>query len=225
MQQTPSLDRAQGGLGIGLTIVRSLMDLHGGSVSAQSDGPNLGSEFVLRLPATSGASLRDGMLPVPARGQAPSRSVRVLIVDDNPDAALLLADVLGTLGHSTVVSYDGPSALAVAPSFDPELALLDIGLPVMDGYELARRLRDTRDPSAIRLVAITGYGQESDRARSRAAGFDVHMVKPVDLVALSAVVARLAAEPRGERPGVHRRGPSRALRGLSSPPPCGQAAR
>ena len=193
VQHTPTLDRARGGLGIGLTVVRSLVELHGGSVSAHSAGPGKGSEFVLRLPRASDASTaREASPAAPDRQRKRARQgLRVLVVDDNPDAASLLAEALDMHGYRTLVAHDGPSALAAAPSFEPELALLDIGLPVMDGYELARRLRDLRAPAPIRLVAITGYGQESDRALSRKAGFDAHMVKPVDLDALLAVLARL----------------------------------
>ncbi len=185
-QQGPQqLDRAQGGLGLGLAIVRSLVALHGGTVTAHSEGANRGSELVVRLPATAA--------PVPASApEALSHSPaarRVLVVDDNHDAATLLADALGLLGYATHVAHDGEEAMRAAAMFAPELALLDLGLPTIDGYELGRRLRVLlRVP---KLIAVTGYGQEADRARTREAGFDAHLVKPVDLATLQATLSEV----------------------------------
>jgi signal transduction histidine kinase/ActR/RegA family two-component response regulator len=182
VQGQRGLDRAEGGLGLGLAIVRSLVEMHGGQVSARSEGPGKGSEFIVRLPwveAAAGDPARD-----PAGTADGDRAVvpkRVLIVDDNRDAAVVLEEALGELGHVTRSAFDAPSALCVARDFGPDVALLDIGLPVMDGYELARRLRDLPGMSGIRLVAVTGYGQDADRARSRDAGFYEHLVKPIDL--------------------------------------------
>ncbi|MGE5183093.1 MAG: ATP-binding protein [Acidobacteriota bacterium] len=182
-QQGPQqLDRAQGGLGLGLAIVKSLVTLHGGTVSAHSDGANRGSELVVRLPA----STAPGPAAQPEALARDHTSRRVLVVDDNHDAAALLAEALAVLGYATHVAHDGEEAMRVAASFAPELALLDLGLPTIDGYELARRMRVLlRVP---KLIAITGYGQEADRARSRAAGFDAHLVKPVDLATLQATL-------------------------------------
>ena len=183
--------RAEGGLGLGLAIVRSLVGLHGGRVWAESEGPGTGSRFVVELPACEETALDE-----PAGGasgpEAGHQSLRVLVVDDNEDAAGLLAQVLEALGYSTRTAPDGPTALEVAAAFDPEVALLDIGLPVMDGYELAGRLRASRPGRPLRLIAVTGYGQESDRARSRDAGFEAHLVKPVDLAALRRVMEQPA---------------------------------
>lgn len=187
-QGRQSLDRSQGGLGLGLAIVRSLVAMHGGSVSVKSAGRGLGSEFTLRLPS---ASAEVATAEEAATNPAPvPEGHRILVVDDNEDAAELLALSLSESGYVTRVAHDGPAALRVAEDFAPEVALLDIGLPVMDGYELARRLRAPGTPP-IRLIAITGYGQESDRAASRKAGFDAHLVKPVNPGDLEAIVQRM----------------------------------
>jgi signal transduction histidine kinase/CheY-like chemotaxis protein len=193
VQAAGSIDRSNGGLGIGLTVVRSLVELHGGTVSAESKGIGHGSEFVIRLPrATSVEAKRAPVAEAPLpRKTAGARSRRVLLVDDNPDIAHALAQILEALGCVTRVAYDGPSAISAAASFEPELALLDIGLPVMDGYELARRLRRMAATSTTRLVAVTGYGQLSDRQRSHEAGFDEHIVKPFALDTIQEILARL----------------------------------
>jgi signal transduction histidine kinase/CheY-like chemotaxis protein len=192
-QDQQAIDRAQGGLGLGLAIVRSLVSLHGGSVSAHSDGRGRGSEFVVRLPHLTVAmdSSHQGTATVPP--QEPS-GVRVLIVDDNEDAALLLSEALTQAGHRTEIAHDGPAALQVAPRFRPDVALLDIGLPVMDGFELARQIRAQPELASTRLIAVTGYGQEHDRRRTQAAGFDAHLVKPVDVDQLSDLVVKLAGD-------------------------------
>jgi CheY-like chemotaxis protein len=191
MQARPGRDPARGGLGIGLSIVRNLVALHGGTVTASSDGPGRGSEFVVELPLASAS-----IAPRPtAAGSRPAlRAVarRVLIVDDNRDAADSLSEGLTACGHLTAVAYDGPAALKTAAAFQPEVVFLDIGLPVMDGYELARRLRTQIAPD-VPLVALTGYGLESDRDQARAAGFHHHLVKPIDLDTVEALVARLSA--------------------------------
>ncbi len=188
VQGQRTIERSEGGLGLGLAIVRSLVLLHGGTVEARSDGIGRGSEFAMRLPALRADSRvaivePAALLPATATG-APRR---VLIVDDNIDAAELLAASLEALGHLTRVAHDGPSALRAAEEFDPQVALLDIGLPVMDGYELARRIR----VDGLRLVALTGYGQDTDRERSSQAGFDEHLVKPVEIARLSDVIRQL----------------------------------
>ena len=191
VQERQAIDRAHGGLGLGLTIVRNLVERHGGSVSAHSDGRGHGSEFVVRLPRVEAASFRGAGLLLPAAAEithAPAGARRILVVDDNEDSAEMLAEALKARGYQTRVSFDAPAALLLAPDFCPDLAFLDIGLPVMDGYELARRLREVPGLERIRLVALTGYGQESDRRRTRAAGFQHHLVKPVDLQMVEAVV-------------------------------------
>jgi CheY-like chemotaxis protein len=159
--------------------------MHGGEIAAHSDGVGQGAEFVVTLPAARSVA---PPLPEPERPPRPT-GVRVLLVDDNTDAADLLAEVLRARGHRVEVAYDGVQALQVVRAFRPEVAVLDIGLPVMDGYELARQLRQA-GLDRCRLVALTGYGQEQDRERSRAAGFAAHLVKPVDPEALEVALDR-----------------------------------
>jgi PAS domain S-box-containing protein len=198
-QAPQALDRAQGGLGIGLAIARAIVELHGGSISASSSGPGTGSTFRVRLRAVDGPS-GPGAAEVEAPPEpASSVATRVLIVDDNADALDLLASALPLLGYEAVTAADGPAALALASETHPSIALLDIGLPVMDGYELARRLRAIDDSKALKLVAITGYGSPTDRVRAFEAGFDEHLVKPVSLEVLEDVIERLV--PRTARWG------------------------
>ena len=193
VQQPQTLDRSRGGLGLGLAIVKSLVEKHDGSVRVTSAGLGLGSEFVVELPwdpdaQTPRAEPREGIAQRPAA----ARRRRILVVDDNEDAAAMLQHALENLGHLVEVANDGPSALSVCGAFDPDVALLDIGLPVMDGYELAQRLRDLLIDSgrvpALRLLAVTGYGQETDRERSARAGFHEHLVKPIDLGRLARAI-------------------------------------
>ncbi len=181
-QGEQSIERASGGLGLGLAIVRSLVHLHGGEVSARSEGAGRGSEFQVRLPAL--AALPRASAPPPAPKTPDGGAMRVLIVDDNADAAEMLSLFLGGLGYDARVAPDGPSALEIAPAFAPEVVLLDLGLPVMDGFEVARRLRGMRETRRSFIAAVTGYGQAEDRARTAAAGFDAHLTKPLDLDAL-----------------------------------------
>jgi signal transduction histidine kinase/CheY-like chemotaxis protein len=186
VQTDAAREQAQGGLGIGLTLVQRLVQLHGGRVEAESDGPGRGSVFTVRLPAP-----RDDA-PVRApetRSSAPPPPRRVLVVDDNVDAAQSLADALRDAGHVVWVENDGLSALACADAFQPDVALIDIGMPGIDGYEVARRLRATHPRTSLRLVALTGYGQEGDVRSARSAGFDVHLVKPADLERIAAALA------------------------------------
>ena len=198
VQERQAIDRAQGGLGLGLAIVRSLVNMHGGTASVSSGGRGAGSTFTVRLPAVAGKGERieAAQLARPRAKAAPVRNV--LVVDDNADAAETLALVLTQLGCETRVAYDGPSALAIVETFQPELALLDIGLPVMDGYELARRLRERPSTAKMRLVAVTGYGQKSDIELALGAGFDGHLVKPVDLARIEALLSRsVSGSPLG----------------------------
>ena len=194
-QERQPLDRAHGGLGLGLTIVRSLVALHGGTIEAHSGGPGQGSEFVMRFPRVTEESLRHVGT---AAGGGVARSAvrtgrRILVVDDNVDAARMTADALEAIGHDTQVAFDGPAAIEMADDFRPDVALLDLGLPLMDGYELAQLLRARAAGKGPLLVAVTGYGQASDHERTSAAGFDAHVVKPVDFTQLSDLLDRLLA--------------------------------
>ncbi len=173
--------RSEGGLGIGLPVVKTLCELHGGSVTAESPGVGQGSTFTVRLPA---ASPPQTLKPVTKNGVVATQEARVLVVDDNVDSAHGLERLLRRRGYTVDVAHDGPAALASAVAFPPAVVLLDIGLPGMDGYEVARRLRTTGGCMDAVLVALTGYGQEDDRMRARASGFDDHFVKPVDFNAL-----------------------------------------
>ncbi len=183
-QADESLARTRGGLGIGLTIVRRLVELHGGSVVARSEGRGHGTEIEIDLPALLEARVAP---PRQAPISGAKRHLRVLVVDDNEDARQTLADAVADGGHEVAVASDGRSAIAAAARVAPELVLLDIGLPDIDGYEVARRLRAAH-PAAT-LVAVTGYGQARDRERAIEAGFDAHLVKPIDLDAVTAVLA------------------------------------
>jgi CheY-like chemotaxis protein/two-component sensor histidine kinase len=180
MQADYSIERAQGGLGIGLTVVQTLVNMHGGSITAESPGKGQGCEFVVRLPRTSQV---DPATATPAsRDLDPPRPSqrRVLIVDDNVDAAQTLAAMLRLHQHDVQVAHDGPSALEFVAHDPPEIVLLDIGLPGMNGYEVARRIRQQVNLHPPLIVAVTGYGQIEDRRRSAEAGINLHLVKPID---------------------------------------------
>jgi CheY-like chemotaxis protein len=183
-----SIDRTAGGLGIGLALVKSLVDLHGGSVTARSEGLGFGSEFTVRLPAVEvTASPPSPVASEPPAG--PGKRVRkILIVEDNMDARDMLRTVLEIDGHTVSVAEDGLTGVETGVARRPEIALVDIGLPGIDGYEVARRLRQHLGDGVL-LVALTGYGQPEDRRQARAAGFDAHLTKPVDPDALVEVLA------------------------------------
>ena len=185
-QAERSVDRAQGGLGIGLSLVKTLVRLHGGAVEATSPGPGAGSEFIVRLPASQLAQC-DEAGDVNASVVAPSR--RILVVDDNVDAAETLRILLEMEGHQVRAANEGVKAIEIATAFSPEVALLDIGLPRMDGFELARRLHELPAMHDALFIALTGYGHPEDRERALAAGFDHHLTKPVDPARLSALIA------------------------------------
>ncbi|HEX4613438.1 MAG TPA: ATP-binding protein, partial [Urbifossiella sp.] len=188
-----SLDRAQGGLGIGLTLVRRLAELHGGTVTASSPGAGRGSEFVLRLPRAAEAPAPAA--PAPAAAD-PGGPLSVLVVDDNRDSADTLAALLALKGHAARTAYDGPGALRALETLRPDLILLDLGLPGMTGYEVARRVRGSPGLRGVAIAALTGWGQEEDRRRTKEAGFDYHLVKPADLDAVDEILAGLG-RPRG----------------------------
>jgi len=177
MQVDRSTRRSQGGLGIGLTLVRSLVGMHGGTVEAKSDGSGLGSEFTVRLPLLVNAPVSSGesrhIEPIPAR--------RILIVDDSRDGGESLAMLLRVLGAEVALAHSGRNALECVDTFRPDVVVLDIGMPGMDGYEVARRIRSNPENRHISLIALTGWGQEEDRKRSVAAGFNHHLVKPADI--------------------------------------------
>jgi len=178
VQASRTIDRAHGGLGIGLTLVQRLVTLHGGTVEARSHGLGHGAEFIVRLPI-----LRDApVLPSPPAAK-PSQGVsrKILVVDDNTDSARSLAVLQSRRGHETRTAFTGPDAIAVAAEFRPDVVLLDIGLPGMDGFEVARRLRGMPELSSLLLIAMSGYGRDEDRAEARRAGFDEYLVKPVEL--------------------------------------------
>jgi PAS domain S-box-containing protein len=194
-QADRTIDRSQGGLGIGLTLVRSLVALHQGSVEAHSGGLGSGSEFVIRIPLiASGREPEDEQSVQNVKSVAPVFSQRILVVDDNVDSATTMALMLKTMGHEAVVVYDGPAAIETAVRVSPTLILLDIGLPGMNGYVVAEQLRATPGLGNVLIAALTGYGDEQDRKRSREAGFDYHFVKPLGLPQLQSLLRTTRSE-------------------------------
>ncbi len=194
-QETPALERAQGGLGIGLSLVRGLVELHGGSVEARSEGPGEGSEFIIRLPVAC-----ESMQPTPTGlgGDAPAvkTSLRILVVDDNRDGARSLSMMLKLMGNETRIAYDGAEAVAVAREFRPDVILLDIGLPKMSGYDVCRHIRQEPWGKRVVVIAQTGWGQAEDRQKAETAGFDHHFVKPLDMAALTKLLTTVEPETR-----------------------------
>jgi len=191
-QLDTSLERSVSGLGIGLTLAKNLVELHGGTMEVYSAGTGQGSEFVVRLPALTEAPKPP--TPEPASSElktVPSR--RILVVDDNEDSAESLTILLSLAGHKTHTAYDGLEALEAAETFKPHIILLDIGLPKLNGYEVAHKIREQPWGQAMVLVALTGWGQEEDRRRSREAGFNHHLTKPVDPLELTSLIASVGA--------------------------------
>ena len=186
-----SLERSQGGLGIGLSLVKTLVEMHGGSVEARSEGHGLGSEFVVRLPVVVVASKQTASPVTDAERTGPASVFRILVVDDNQDSARTLARLLKLLGHEARTANDGGEAIEVAEDYRPELMLLDIGLPVLNGYDVARAIRERPWGRDVRIIALTGWGQEGDRRRSQEVGIDDHLVKPVDPTTLEQILAGL----------------------------------
>jgi PAS domain S-box-containing protein len=202
IQGTRSLDRSEGGLGIGLTLVRKLVEMHGGAIEARSDGPGQGSEFLIRLPVMNRGSLYEPEAPlvtVPGvagaaeSGPTEPLPLRVLVVDDNVDTVESLSILLEMAGHEVRSAHSGPDAIEAADDFSPHAVLLDIGLPGLSGYEVARRLRDNPRLAGAALFAVSGYGQDEDRHRSKEAGFDRHLLKPLDFAELQKLLATVAA--------------------------------
>ncbi len=190
MQVDTTIDRSRGGLGLGLALVKSLVDMHGGSVTAASAGVGQGSEFVIRL------SLRERTAAAPApRSTASRRQRRVVIIEDNVDAAETLREALELAGHQVAVAYDGREGIETIRRFEPDVVLCDIGLPSMNGYEVARALRSDKRTCSVYLVALTGYALPDDSAKAREAGFDVHAAKPLSPEALHDILD--AANPGG----------------------------
>jgi CheY-like chemotaxis protein len=185
MQVDRTLDRSQAGLGVGLTLAKRLVELHDGSIEAKSDGPGRGSEFVVRLPLAY-ARVADRDPSIPLRPEGPGR--RILLADDNVDFATSLGELLSARGHNVRIAHDGAEALREAEDFRPEVAFVDIGMPKVHGYEVARRMRAAPGTARTLLVAVTGWGQENDRRRAREAGFDRHLVKPVDPQEIEAIL-------------------------------------
>ena len=187
-QADHSLERSHAGLGVGLTLVRRIIDLHGGTVEARSDGLGRGAEFVVRLPALSRQRAGAGTQERKLGADGAETALRILVVDDNVDSAVTMAALLGMYGHDVRTAHDGVQALEEARRFAPDVVILDIGLPKMNGYTVACRIRERTDALQPLLIAVTGWGQEEDRLRSKAAGFDHHLVKPVDPTALIALL-------------------------------------
>jgi CheY-like chemotaxis protein len=187
------LDRAGGGLGVGLAVVKGLMEMHGGEVRAASEGVGKGTEITLLLPLEEGAPAAGPVEVRPAAEPAAGGARRILVVEDNPDAAATLRDFLELSGHEVELASSGAAGVQAARQFHPEIVLCDLGLPGMDGYEVAAALRRDPDTASARLIAVTGYGRDEDRRRSREAGFDLHLTKPVDPVQLRRL---LQAEPQ-----------------------------
>ncbi|HEX4994805.1 MAG TPA: CHASE3 domain-containing protein [Methylomirabilota bacterium] len=190
IQADRSLERKQGGLGLGLTLVRRLVEMHGGRVEAASAGPGLGSAFTIRLPRLAVAPTEPEAPVAPTEAAHPAGPARrILVVDDHQDSTDSLALLLRLRGHEVRTAHDGPSALAEIERDRPDVVFLDLGLPGMSGYDVARRVRTMNDPGPLRLVALTGYGTDGDREKAREAGFDVHLAKPVDPRAVDALLA------------------------------------
>lgn len=184
-----TLDRSEGGLGIGLTLVRRLVEMHGGKVAAHSDGIGRGSEFIVRLPRLSHTSSGGSATSASVEAATATRKKRILVVDDNRDSAESLAMLLRVMGHDVQTAHDGLEALAAADAYLPDLILLDIGLPGLNGYGVAEEVRSRSTLPEVKIVALTGYGSEEDLRLSAKAGFDAHLVKPVNLESLEQLLA------------------------------------
>jgi len=196
-QAKPALLRSQGGLGIGLSLVKGLVELHGGSIEARSDGPGRGSEFVVRLPVAAEPPAREPARPSHEE-QEPATKCRILIADDNHDSADSLAMLLTIMGNEVGTAYDGEQAVEAAEAIRPDVVLLDIGMPKLNGYDACRRIREQPWGKGMFLIALTGWGQEEDRRRTEEVGFNRHMVKPADPTVLMKLLADLSSEHGGQ---------------------------
>jgi CheY-like chemotaxis protein len=192
VQVDRSFEKTSGGLGIGLTLVRRLVEMHGGTIQARSAGTGTGSEFIVTLPAVVSPRSLGDQRSVRVRAVSTGNRRKILVADDNEDAAQCLAEALRLMGHDVQTVADGAAAVAIAEADGPEVVLLDLGMPRMDGYEAARRIR-SRFGQKVLIVAVSGWGQHEDQRRSREAGFDRHLVKPVDLSDVVALVEALPA--------------------------------
>jgi two-component system, sensor histidine kinase len=201
MQSADSLARSEGGLGIGLSLARTLTELHGGKIEAHSAGAGKGCEFVVQLPLATLAEREAAAQRPPAADGEPQRH-RVMIVDDSVDGAESMSVLLEMLGHEVRVVYEGKAALPTAQEFKPEVVILDIGLPDMSGYQVARALRAHPVSAGALLIALTGYGQQSDRQRTHEAGFDHHLVKPASLEDVERAIAVGSVAGAHRNPGV-----------------------
>ena len=206
VQADEGLDRSRGGLGIGLALVRGIVGLHGGTVSAQSDGAGKGALFTLRLPSAGAPAACVGepqsLFPVTAPPPAAERPIRVLVIEDHADTAASLRMLLELSGHEAEIAHTGAAGIAAASRLRPEVVFCDIGLPGLDGYQVARALRERPDLSGSFLVALTGYGQDQDRERAREAGFDLHLTKPINFAVVERTLAAAVAGRRAIQPSV-----------------------
>jgi len=191
-----SIERARGGLGIGLTLVKRLVEMHGGEVAVDSAGLGLGSRFTVSLPLDAVLAGEVAALPSPVAAAAPRAPCRALVIDDNHDSADTLAMMLELLGHQVQRLYDPTAVAAAVDEFNPDVVFLDIGMPGLSGYDVARQLRGTPAGERLVLVAVTGWGQPEDLRRTAAAGFDHHLVKPPDMGAIVAICNALVPRPR-----------------------------
>lgn len=200
VQLDTSEQQVQSGLGVGLTLVQRLIEMHGGSIEARSEGPGKGSEFIVRLPALKQAT-QIASASEPVADDLPAARRRILVVDDNLDSAESMAMMLELSGHDVATAHDGLEAVELAREFQPHVALLDLGMPKLDGYDAARSIRQEPWGQKMMLVALTGWGQSEDKRRSREAGFDAHLVKPIYFGVLEELIDKENGSQIGKQTG------------------------